>query len=74
MTDNLLSYDQDPDQFPMVLQYNKRDIASPIPLGSLEETLALKDVPVLEAVAVNNQGVLETIRSISRRVIERFQI
>ncbi len=74
MVDNLLSYDLDPKSFPMVLQYNKRDCERPLPLGSLERELELEGVEVLEAVATRGRGVMETIRAVSRQVIQRFQL
>jgi signal recognition particle receptor subunit beta len=63
-----------PEDFPVVLQYNKRDCADPIELGTLERQFALSNVDANEAVAKDGLGVFETIRSISRRVIERFEI
>lgn len=59
--------------FPLVLQYNKRDLANPLPLGTLEDRLNLDGIPTFEAVAVEGRGVLETIRTASRQVIEKFQ-
>ncbi len=75
MTDNILSYGLDPDEFPVVLQYNKRDCPLPIEIGTLERELGLPtDMTVLTAVATEGQGVMESIRAISRSVIERFHL
>jgi mutual gliding-motility protein MglA len=74
MEENLRSYAIEPAEFPIVLQYNKRDCERPIELGSLERELDIEDVPALQAVAVEGRGVMETIRLASARVIERFQI
>jgi hypothetical protein len=74
MQENLVSYGLDPQCFPLTLQYNKRDVADPLPLGSIESRLGLKDIAVLEAVATENRGVMETIRNLSRQVIQKFQI
>jgi signal recognition particle receptor subunit beta len=63
-----------PVDFPVVLQYNKRDCEDPIEVGTLEREFELRDIDVNEAVAREGLGVLETIRTISRRVIERFEI
>ncbi|MFH1112485.1 MAG: GTPase domain-containing protein [Pseudomonadota bacterium] len=60
--------------FPLVLQYNKRDLANPLPLGTLEDRLNLNGIPTFEAVAVEGRGVLETVRTASRQVIEKFQV
>lgn len=72
MRTNLLGFGIDSDSFPLVLQYNKRDVEDPLPKGSLEAELGLNGITVLESVAVQGTGVLETIRSLSRMVIEKF--
>jgi mutual gliding-motility protein MglA len=74
MLSNLASFDVDIDGFPTVLQYNKRDCAAPLPLGTLEKELGLNGIPVFESVAVNGTGVMETVRRVTQIVIERFQI
>lgn len=74
MEDNLRYYEVDPDTFPLVLQYNKRDIPGAIEVGLLERELDLDGVPALEAVAIYGKGVMETVRQISRLIIERFQL
>lgn len=74
MEENLSSYGFEPTRFPIVLQYNKRDVESPIALGSLEAELGLNDVPALAAIAVRGKGVMETIRTISTEIIQRFQV
>jgi signal recognition particle receptor subunit beta len=59
--------------FPLVVQYNKRDLPEPLPIGTLETRLGLNGIPVFEAVATEGQGVMETIRMTSRQIIEKFQ-
>mgnify|MGYP006289153903 CR=1 FL=1 len=74
MQENLESYGIDPKNFPTTLQYNKRDVDAPLEVGSIESALSLNGIPVLEAVATQNQGVMETIRDVSKQVIRKFQI
>ncbi len=74
MEENLRSYDIDPEVFPIVLQYNKRDFNELIPIGSLERELGLGDLPVLEAVATTGVGVMDTVRALSKLVISRFEL
>lgn len=70
---HLASYDVDLARFPLVLQYNKRDCAGPIAVGTLERKFGLGSaVPVLEAVASQGRGVLDTIKMLSRQVVENF--
>lgn len=61
-------------RFPLVLQYNKRDLPQPLHLGILEAKLGLNGIPVFEAVATEGRGVMDTIRMASRQVIEKFQL
>lgn len=74
MRENLRTYRLDLDRFPVVLQYNKRDCTSPLPVGELERHLRLPPVEVLEAVATQGHGVMETIRVLSKQVVTRFQV
>ncbi|MBM4326324.1 MAG: GTPase domain-containing protein [Deltaproteobacteria bacterium] len=74
LQENLGDYGVNWKEFPLVLQYNKRDLADILPLGTLEGQLGLNGIPVLEAVAIAGTGVMETIRVASREVIERFQM
>jgi hypothetical protein len=73
MEGNLESYNVDWRRFPIALQYNKRDCPEPLPLGTLEKELGLDGLPVFEAVAIRGAGVMETIRGLSRMVIEQFR-
>ena len=74
MLQNLRSYHLDPQTFPMVLQYNKRDCQDPIDTGSLLPELPREDVPVFEAIAIEGRGVMETAHSLSRQVVEKFRL
>jgi hypothetical protein len=71
---NLVSHGRDWRQLPLILQYNKRDAQDALRVGELEERLALADVPVQRAIALTGYGVNATIRTLSRRVIGRFQL
>jgi len=74
LAENLLDEGLDIKQVPLVLQYNKRDLAqSNIPLLSvleMENDLNRDlDVPSFEASAVKGSGVFETLREISKRTV-----
>ena len=58
---------------PFVIQYNKRDAADPYALDDLHRRLDLGDVPVFEAVATEGPGVLQTLSTISKRVIRSLR-
>ncbi len=70
---NLRSYNKDPKLFPLILQYNKRDYSEKIQMGSLERLLNLNGIPVIEAIAIQNRGVMETVKAISKQVIGKFK-
>jgi CheY-like chemotaxis protein len=57
---NLLSNELDPD-LPMVLQYNKRDLPTALPVEALNARLNPRNIPFYEAVAVTGKGVEETL-------------
>ncbi len=71
---NLESFGLEWRAYPIVLQYNKRDLPNPLALGTIESRLGLNGVPVFEAVATTGKGVFETIRMASRQVIEKFHV
>jgi len=74
MIENLSGFGIDIDEYPIVLQYNKRDIDEILPLGILEEKLGISpDIPVTESVATDGKGVMQTLKIISKEVIRRFQ-
>ena len=58
--------------FPMVMQYNKRDMPDALPLPILEKYLNSMKVPAYEAVASTGVGVFDTLRSISKMVISKL--
>jgi CheY-like chemotaxis protein/signal recognition particle receptor subunit beta len=59
---NLIANDLDP-ALPMVLQYNKRDLPTALPVAALNEKLNPRGLPFHEAVAVKGIGVEETLRA-----------
>lgn len=67
---NLEAQGVDPDGIPLVLQYNKRDLAGPVPVSLLERVLNPRGVPALEAAAADGTGVFETLRAISGLVLK----
>ncbi len=69
---NLASWGVELERFPLVVQYNKRDLPGAIPLGTVERLGGLPGRPAFEAVASRGEGVFETAREVGRRVVERF--
>jgi signal recognition particle receptor subunit beta len=69
----LAAYGRRLDTIPLVVQYNKRDLADAYAAESLHRKLDLGPVPVFEAVATQGRGVLETLSTISKRVIRSLR-
>ncbi len=62
---NLLLQGDDPSRMPLVVQYNKRDLPSSLPIHALQEALAVPEgVPEVQASAVKGEGVFETFKAI----------
>ncbi len=58
--------------YPLVMQYNKMDLPQSLPVPVLDRYINTVKVPRFEAVAVNGRGVFETLRAISKLVINRL--
>jgi mutual gliding-motility protein MglA len=56
-------------QIPYILQLNKRDLPSAMPVEDLQRQLLIKGEPVFEAVAPTGTGVLSTLKAIARQVL-----
>lgn len=69
----LRAYGRATDDIPLVLQYNKRDIADAYALDDLHRKLQMPGAPVFESVATDGTGVLQTLSTISKRVIRALR-
>ncbi|MBX5455937.1 MAG: GTPase domain-containing protein [Thermogemmatispora sp.] len=58
--------------FPFVMQWNKRDLPSALPVHVLDRYLNRRRVPAFEAVASSGIGVFATLRAISKSVIAQL--
>lgn len=66
LEDNLRLQGDDPDRIPLVVQYNKRDLANIYSPAELNEALGVPEtVKETEAVAVAGKGVFETFKAIT---------
>ena len=54
---------------PYVLQLNKRDLPTALPVPDLVKALRFKDEPVFEAVAPKGIGVFETLKAVVKGVL-----
>jgi signal recognition particle receptor subunit beta len=67
---NLEANEIDPEQIPMVLQYNKRDLPNALPIEILNERMNPNGYPFYEAVAVKGIGVEETLKGVTKLVFK----
>jgi signal recognition particle receptor subunit beta len=58
--------------FPVVIQWNKRDLADIVPVEELDRTLNPWGFPSVPAVATQGEGVIETFLKLSQLVIAAF--
>jgi signal recognition particle receptor subunit beta len=69
---NMRRLERDLAHFPLVIQWNKRDMPSALPIPVLERYLNRRRVPSFEAVAYQGRGVFATLRAISKNVMAQL--
>jgi mutual gliding-motility protein MglA len=69
LAENLKEQGFDLYKIPYVLQLNKRDLPSAMPIEDLSQQLQVKGEPVIEAVAPKGVGVLPTLKAVARQVL-----
>ncbi len=73
MLSNMASYGMRPGPIPIVLQYNKRDLGPILSVEELDADLRLDAWPRFTAVAPRGEGVLDTVRTVMKEVLARFE-
>jgi signal recognition particle receptor subunit beta len=58
---------------PYVLQLNKRDMPTAAPVQEMEELLRFHEEPMIEAVAAQGVGVIETLKACARQILLELQ-
>src|SRR5215472_12570985 len=69
---NLRRLGKDLTRFPLVMQWNKRDMPSALPVPVLERYLNRRRVPSYEAIASSGKGVYATLRAISKGIMTQL--
>jgi hypothetical protein len=69
MMQNLKDYNLEFDTLPYVLQLNKRDLPNITPANELIAALRRREEPVIEAMALKGDGVVETLKAISKLIM-----
>ncbi len=70
MRQNLEANEIDPDEIPIVLQYNKRDLPNALPIEILNERMNPHNYPFCEAIAVTGAGVEDTLKAVTKLVFK----
>lgn len=67
---NLKENGLDIQTIPLVIQYNKRDLPDVLPVKDLNKKLNTRKAPFFEASAIKGQGVQDTLKGITKLVLE----
>jgi signal recognition particle receptor subunit beta len=70
MRQNLEANEIDPDEIPVVFQYNKRDLPNALPIEILNERMNPRNCPFYEAIAVKGLGVEDTLKAVTKLVFK----
>jgi signal recognition particle receptor subunit beta len=71
LVENLEEYGYVLEDLPMIMQYNKRDLEEVSTIDELEKALNPRGLPYYEAVASTGEGVFDTLKGISKLVLEK---
>jgi signal recognition particle receptor subunit beta len=69
---NMQSLGKDMAEFPVVVQWNKRDLPDALSTAVLERYLNRRRLPSFEAAAIQGVGVFPTLRTICKLVMDRL--
>src|SRR5258708_3890338 len=66
LMENLHENNLDPNDTPIIIQFNKRDIPGVLAVEDLQEQLGFEGYPYAEASAIKGDGVMETFKLVSK--------
>jgi signal recognition particle receptor subunit beta len=72
MRENLLANNINPDEVPVVLQYNKRDLGNVASVEELNSDLNRRQYPIIEASAISGTGVEDSFRLVTRLLLKHI--
>lgn len=70
LEENLVIYKYKREKIPMIIQYNKRDLANALSIEEMQARINRYNLPWTEAVANKGIGVFDTLKLISKNVID----
>jgi signal recognition particle receptor subunit beta len=72
LEENLREYGVDLNNFPLVIQYNKRDLPDAMDISVMDQEINHYEAPSHEAVACKGEGVMATLKLIAKMVLDRL--
>ena len=69
LKNSLAAYGRTLETFPVVLQYNKRDVGDPFAIEDLHRRVGLAQAAVFETIATTGHGIMHTLTTISKHVV-----
>ena len=73
LNEELRKMGRNPGEFPLVMQWNKRDLPNTLPVNVLEQYLNPYRNPSFEAVAVRGRGAIESLRVAINSTLRRLE-
>ncbi len=73
MYSHLASFEIPLTKVPIIVQFNKQDLVNALPPDVLKSFLKIHAIPFLPAIANKGNGVFETLKAITRSVMEQVQ-
>lgn len=73
LIDQLARQNKTPTDFPVIMQWNKRDLPDVLPVPVLEQYLNQFHKPSFEAIAVNGQGVVDSLKHIINATLRKIE-
>lgn len=73
MKTHLASFNISLNDFPLVVQFNKQDLPQALKAPVMHHLLNVNGIPSFESVAIQGQGVFETLKTIINRVVKHVQ-
>ncbi|HEX6777084.1 MAG TPA: ADP-ribosylation factor-like protein [Ktedonobacterales bacterium] len=73
LNEQLMRMGKDPREFPIVMQWNKRDLPDALPVPMLEQHLNPYRLQSFPAIAVSGQGVIESLRTAVNLTLRRLE-
>jgi len=72
LLENLAEHNLKIEDIPFVMQYNKRDLPNISSIEDLQNAINPWNIPYFEAVATQGIGVFETLKSVSKMILQRL--